>query len=348
MKMNKKIITAAAAVIAVLVLFLPGSAQFADWKTELTELLAKKKDYWGAAVYLESHMKEVSAADKPFAWLTMAFCGNGFGDKALENRWITAFFETYKGNTDVFPLPDMVLNREIGDYLRAWRRKYPVILRTGLIRDRAFENSSLPDRVTVGVEMSVSVNYRLMHKDQMLRGGVLAQGLNFIRIPAAGLFDKSGVHRYSLDMKSGDLTIQKEIVLDITCQRPDDSGQATDKMRETGYGVAMFIENRLIAFHKKTVKRHRLSRAQMDRNLRLGDRLVGRPPDPLDIEGKQFERASIPILAIPVMAYKYLKPKLKKKKKKVVKTFDSLSVTYLIEVNGVEKPLDASITLRLE
>jgi hypothetical protein len=80
----------------------------------------------------------------------------------------------------------------------------------------------------------------------------------------------------------------------------------------------------------------------------MGDRLTGRPPDPLDIEGKSFERASLPILALPLMAYKYLKPKLKKKKKKIVKTFNNMSVTYLIEVDGVEKPLDASITLRLE
>ncbi len=371
--------------VAVLSLFITCAAGYADWKVELTHLLAKKKDFQAAFHLLETNLSTMDDVDKPFGYLTLAYCGYKLLDKELENRWISDFFETYKGNTDLFPLTDYALNREIGNYLREWRKKYPLITQIGLIKDSAFNRSALPDHLTLGIEISNDTHYRLLYKKwaaptpqddtqsaekirgsenvhfshtfspginkkEVAAGGLLREGFNFIEIPAARLFNESETHHYILDLKAGDLTVHKEIELNITCHRPDNSGQVKDKIRKSGYGVAMFIQNRLIAIHKKSVKHHRLSWEEKDRQKIRGDILTGRPPDPLGTEEKELQRVSFPVLSIPVSFFKRLiKPKLKEEPKKQIKTFNHLAATFLIkDSEGIEKPLDVTITFKLE
>ena len=112
----------------------------------------------------------------------------------------------------------------------------------------------------------------------------------------------------------------------------------------------MFIQNRLIAYHRKSVKHRRLSWEEKDKQKRRGDWLTGRPPDPLGTEEKELQRMSFPVLAIPVSFFKrFRKPKLKEKPKKQIKTYNHLAATFLIkDSEGIEKPLDVKITLKLE
>jgi len=370
--------------VAVLSLFITCTAGYADWKVELTHLLANKKDFQAAVHLLETNLNTMDNVDKPFGYLTLAYCGHKLLDKELETRWINDFFETYKGNTDLFPLTDYALNRKIGNYLREWRKKYPLITRIGLFKDSAFNRSALPDHLTLGIEISNDTHYRLLYKrvapaaqdatlpadeskdsenvhfshtffpdinkEGVAAGGLLRKGFNFIEIPAARLFNESKTHHYILDLKAGDLTVHKEIELTITCHRPDNSGQVKDKIRKSGYGVAMFIQNRLIALHKKSVKHHGLSWEEKDRQKRRGDILTGRPPDPLGTEEKELQRASFPLLSIPLPFFKRsIKPKLKENPEKQIKTFNHLATTFLIkDSEGIEKPLDVTITFTLE
>ncbi len=440
--------------VALLAIFITCAAVHADWKTELTRLLANKKDYKAAFYFLETNLNSIDNIDKPFGYLTLAYCGHKLLDKELETRWISIFFETYKGNTDLFPLTDYALNRKIGNYLREWRKKYPSITQIGLIKDSTFNRSALPGHLTLGIEVSNETHYRLLYKrvapaaqdatlpadksensvkvhfshtfspginkkgaapptqdatspaderensakvhfsdtfspginkkgaapptqdatspaderensakvhfspklfpainkEEVAAGGLLRKGFNFVEIPADRLFKRSDTHRFILDLKAGDLIVHKEIELNIICDLPANSGQVKDKIRESGYGVAMFIQNRLIAFHKKSVKHRRLSWEENDRQKRRGDILTGRPPDPLGTGEKELQRASFPVLAIPVSFFKRLiKPKLKKKPKKQIKTFNHLASTFLIkDSEGTEKPLDVTVTLKLE
>ncbi len=342
--MNKK-------TIAVLVLFFIAAAYpvYAGWKTDLTRLMAKEKNYPAAVQLLETALNTVTVNDRPFVWLALAYCSHQLEDKKSEAKWITGFFEIYKGVTDVFPLTDKALRRKIGDYMRAWRRKYPLLVQTGLLKDSSFKSSRLPRYLTLAVEMGMSTHYRLVYKEKVVSAGIMKKGFNFIELPAAPLFERSDSHVFALDLKAGDLIVQKEIVLDIACRYPENSGQMKEPVRKSGFGVAMFIENRLVAYHKKSVKVRRLSPMETDKMMRRADRLTGRPPNPLDIEEKSLQRASIPVLAIPVLAYKYLiKPKLKKKKK-IIKTFTHLEATFLtIDEDDIENPLDVEITMRVK
>lgn len=342
-KMNKK------ALAAIVLFFIAAGSLFcADWTTDLTRLMAEEKDYRGAVQLLETALNAVDINDRPFVWLTLAYCSHKLGDKKAEAKWITGFFEIYKGVTDVFPLPHSALNREIGDYMRAWRQKYPLVVQTGLLKDSSFKGSALPKYLTLAVEMGMSTNYRLVYGEKVVSAGIMQKGFNFIELPAAPLFERSGTHLFTLGLKAGDLIVQKEIVLDIKCRYPENSGQMKPQVRKSGFGVAMFIENRLVAYHKKSVKIRSLSFMETDKMMRNADRLTGRPPNPLDIEEKSLQRASIPVLAIPMLAYKhFVKPKLKKKKK-VIKTFTHLEATFLKkDQDDIENPLDVEITMRV-
>jgi len=345
-KMNKKTI---AAVVLFVIVFVFISAAFlfgAGWTTDLTRLMAEEKDYRGAVRLLETALNAVDINDRPFVWLTLAYCNHKLEDKKAEAKWITGFFEIYKGVTDVFPLTHYALNREIGDYMRAWRRKYPLVVQTGLLKDSSFKGSLLPKYITLAVEMGMSTDYRLVYGEEVVSAGIMQKGFNFIELPAAPLFERSETHVYTLALKAGDLIVQKEIVLAIKCRYPENSGQMKPHIKKSGFGVAMFIENRLVAYHKKTVKVRRLSPMETDRMMRNADRLTGRPPNPLDMEEKSLQRASIPVLAIPMLAYKHLiKPKLKKKKK-IVKTYTHLEATFLKKnQDDIENPLDVEITM---
>lgn len=345
--MNKKAI--AAVVFFFIVLFFIAAAfpVYADWKTDLARLLAEEKDYGGAKQLLETGLSTVPMNDRPFAWLTLAYCCHKLGDKKSEAKWITGFFEIYKGLSDVFPLTDIALNRQIGDYMREWRRKYPLVIQTGLLKDGSFKGTHVPKYLTLAVEMGKSTHYRLVYKEKVVSAGIMQKGFNFIELTAAPLFERSDTHIYTLDLKAEDLIVQKEIVLNITCRYPENSGQMKAPVRKSGFGVAMFVENRLVAYHKKSVKVRRMSYEDTDKMMRNADRLTGRPPNPLDIEEKSLQRASFPVLAIPMLAYKHLiKPKLKKKKKKIIKTFTHLEATFLKkDQDDIENPLDVEITM---
>jgi len=339
-KMNKKTIA------AVVLFFIAAVPLFcADWTTDLTRLLVEEKDHRGAVQLLETALNAVPVNDRPFVWLTLAYCCHRLDDKKNETKWISGFFEIYKGVSDVFPLKDKTLNRQIGDYMREWRRKYPLVVQIGLLKDSSFKGSLPPKYITLAVEMGMSTDYRLVYGEKVVSAGIMQKGFNFIELPAAPLFERSETHVYTLALKAGDLIVQKEIVLDIKCRYPENSGQMKPHIKKSGFGVAMFIENRLVAYHKKTVKVRRLSRMETDKMMRNADRLTGRPPNPLDMEEKSLQRASIPVLAIPMLAYKHLiKPKLKKKK--VIKTFTHLEATFLKkDQDDIENPLDVEITM---
>ena len=357
---------------------------YADWKTELTLLLTNKKDYKAAFFFLETNLNSIDNVDKPFGYLTLAYCGHKLLENELETRWINDFFEIYKGNTDLFPLTDDALNRKIGDYLREWRKKYLLITNFGLIKDNAFNRSTLPGHLTLGIEISNDAHYRLLYKrvapaaqdailpadesensvnvhfsrklsqsinkGEVAAGGLLRKGFNFVEIPADRLFKRSDTHHFVLDLKEGDLNVHKEIELNIICDLPANSGQVKDTIRKSGYGVAMFIQNRLIAFHKKSVKYRKLSWEEKDKQKRRGDWLTGRPPDPLGTEEKELQRMSFPVLSIPVSFFKRsIKPIVKEKPKKQIKTYNHLAATFLIkDSEGIEKPLDVAIILKLK
>lgn len=228
------------------------------------------------------------------------------------------------------------------------RKQDTFISKFGLMKSTFFKQSRLPGELSLGLVCRGSAHYRLIYKDNIVDGGELREGLNFINIPTSGLFKQPGSHHYTLDLKTPSETIKRIILLDIDCHSPTNSGQVRDEVRETGYGLAVFIENKMLAYHKKTVKHRQLNTIELSRRNTKLDRMGNHAPDPLDPMGKKYERASIPVLALPFLAYKHLlKPKLEKKKVRIPKLYKHLAKTFLVRENKTDKPLDVEISVEI-
>ncbi len=232
------------------------------------------------------------------------------------------------------------------DRRRGQRKPDPYIARIGLVKGGLFDTSKLPKLLVLGVESKEEVNYRLVKGEQVLEGGRLVKGMNFVDIPARRLLTRAGTHYYALDLQKGEETYRKEIRLDITCYRSGNSGQVKEDIRDAGYGLAVFVSNQLLAYHKKTVRYRQLSFQDKTRQAMHLDHLSRRAPDPHNMLGEKYQRASIPVLALPFMAYKLIKKAKEKSKPKKVKTYGRLSGTYLVRENGRDNvPLDVAIVL---
>ncbi|MCP4147995.1 MAG: TonB C-terminal domain-containing protein [bacterium] len=227
-------------------------------------------------------------------------------------------------------------------------QKNPFIARLGLLKGKGFDSTTLPGWLSLGLDMRTNVFYRLLYKESAIASGIMQEGFNTIEIPTAQLFRGSGSHEFLLELKNEDSIVKEKIRLEIKCSSPQNSGLVKNEIVESGYGVAMFLENQLIVFHKKSIpyKRMRVSRADKALNERRAE--MSGAPDPFDVTGEgQFAGASLDVLSLARLAYKAIKPKKKKEKKKI-KLYQTLMASYLQKApghTGDDQPMEIAISL---
>lgn len=249
---------------------------------------------------------------------------------------------------------------------KSWEKEPPpfklpinsLISSLGLVKGTLFTGSKLPQNLVLGIEVPKNIYFRLISEDRSVAAGILQEGFNFIEIPTAGLFKQSGVHKYTLDLRAGETgetgeTMQSlPFLLDIQCDLQSNSGQVREEVRKVGFGLALFVQNRLVAFHKKSIRFRSLLPQEQSRRERQMQVMGRGADDPLQFMGEQHPQAVVPIIPMAVLAYKYLlKPALKKKVEEMVKvkpdTFDRVSGTFLVkDAEGVESPLDVMIIIK--
>ncbi|MCP4217403.1 MAG: hypothetical protein GY765_22360, partial [bacterium] len=323
---------------------------YADWSGELSRLLAAK-NYRTADTFLEANQNEIFQRDKAFVRLASAYIAAKSGNKEEERKHIIDFFETYGGMADTFPLSNDRVNKQIGNYLRAWRKSYPMVFRFGFVRGPAFDRSILPVRIPLGIEVGKACNYRLLHGSAIVGAGVLQKGFNLLTLPVEGLLMRSGNHDFYLEFKLRGFILRRRLVLDVASRFLGNSRQVKEEHKRQGYGVSMSIENHTVATHTKASRLPQKSVKEEIRDRVRLNRQGRRPPDPFDITGtKKYRRMSLPVLALPVLAFKHLiKPFFKKKKKKrkkakPVPTFNRLESIFLApNAHGEEQPLALSV-----
>lgn len=237
-----------------------------------------------------------------------------------------------------------------------------LISKMGLLKRDLFKELARPEHLVLGVDITQDVYYRLMYKEQAVAVGTLQKGFNSIKIPTAGLFKKSGSHRYDLDLKTGDLVHKQTFVLDIQCYFPDDFEQEQKKdtivkeeeLPSTGYGLTLFISSRALAYHKKSVRYRPL--VNMER-VKKGDveLYARRPEDPVQFMDQHQPQTGVPVLPLAFLAYKHLvRPAFKKKGKTggvrevKIETFDRVTGTFLVkDSKGIEKPIDVVVMIKV-
>ena len=126
-----------------------------------------------------------------------------------------------------------------------------VVVEIGLIGERTGRTFAPPEKLVIGIEISVEAYYKFSDKENVIKGGLLKRGLNIVDIEAIGLFEKSGAHVYFLDLKVGDLILKKEIEIDIQLDSPGVDSGTQSQARDPEYELSMFVGNQLIVTGKK-------------------------------------------------------------------------------------------------
>jgi len=103
-----------------------------------------------------------------------------------------------------------------------------VVTDISLVPDRINDGLNRPTKLVLGVEMAKNAYYKLSDAEEVIKGGLFHRGLNLLTIENSQLFERSATLSYFLDLKVDELTLRKEIEIDIQM----DSGENERKIKE--------------------------------------------------------------------------------------------------------------------
>lgn len=225
---------------------------------------------------------------------------------------------------------------------------FPLVTDIGFVGKETRKGFDPPDKLMIGLELSRSAYYKFADDKSVIKGGLLKKGLNLIDVKTGDLFTESGVHKYFLDLKAGDLTLRKEIEIDIQVDSAAEEPERQSQVYHNtpGYELSMFVGDRLIVSGQKSSLRE----------LKMN---IEKPPLPAgygpfyEVE-KEFKtplRNSISIIDMAALTYSMIKKLIDKKKmaktEKVVQIHQQLTATFLRrDSEGAAREVQAVITLR--
>jgi len=226
----------------------------------------------------------------------------------------------------------------------------PLVRDIGLIGDESSKDFVSPDKLIIGVDVSRDVLYKLSDEENVIKAGLFTRGLNTVEIDAGALFLESGTHLYFLDLKAGDLTLRKEIEIDIQL---DSSGVDSGTPRlvkepESEYELSLFIGDKLIVSGRKSLPE------ELSFNVQLPPLPDGYGPFyEIEKEYKNPLRNSFSILDAIGAGYSLIKSIIdKKKKQKItvpVQKHEQLTATFMRrDSEGTAKETTAVISLKVK
>ncbi len=183
----------------------------------------------------------------------------------------------------------------------------PAVARIGLLDVGDLVLAAPPPRLTLGVEMRHALSYRLFQGDELVAGGGLHPGMNRLPLPVADLLAVGGQRDFRLELLENGVGRELPVSLRALVEKPANSGQVPDGLRAAGFGVALFMDNRLLAWQSRPLSCPVYSRNERERRDRALQRRLGLPPDPLRREERELQKASVPVMALPMLAWRALR-----------------------------------------
>ena len=226
----------------------------------------------------------------------------------------------------------------------------PLVKDIGLLGDESSKDFAPPDKLKIGVDISREALYKLSHEENVIKAGIFKRGLNTVEIDAEDLLLESGTHVYFLDLKAVDLTLRKEIEIDIQL---DSSGVDSGTPRlikepEPEYELSLFIGEKLVISGRKLLSE------ELSFNVEL-------PPIPdgygpfyeIEKEYKNPLRNSFSILDAIGVGYFLIKKMIDKKKMqkqvKPVQKHEQLTATFMRrDSEGAAREVTAVISLKVK
>ena len=221
---------------------------FGDWKTEAAAHLVNRDYKEAIDVLLRNFKKDVP---NPIISGLLAYSYNRLDSKNEEYKWLQEYFENYRGTEIIFFFLDNSTYGDISNYIKTWKRKYPLITELALIDSEIYKRSTPPDKIVIGVDIENPAYYKLSDGKKIIKGGLFNRGFNSFSLAAHELWENSGSHIYILDLKAEDLLLKKELEIDIQLDSQVVTKKADEKARDIEYNLSMFIGDELIISSKK-------------------------------------------------------------------------------------------------
>jgi hypothetical protein len=319
---------------------------FGAWRTEVAAYLGSA-EYREAGDYLLSQYQSLEPADKPEASALLAFIFNKQGDSISAQRWLLEYFDTQAGANTDFSFLDVAAEGEVTAFVNGWRLKYPRLSGAYLITHKGENFISPPPDLVIGLEAPVEILYKFSDENGPQQGGLLHRGLNLITLEAQGLFDTSGTHVLTLDFKSGDIRLRKELALEVRLS-VEPASAAPPRTMDLEYSLKLFVGGNQVASSRKTGRdKNPLDLDIPPVNLRANP--MFKPPhsnDPFDPDNR-----GVSILEAINLAYGLLKDLFKNKQQPYQSSIEKqTSVTYNYFQAGPEgnreNQVSAVVTLR--
>jgi hypothetical protein len=289
-------------------------AAFAQWREEAAKLIGADKQYAKAAEGIERRWAEIPKAERGEAAALLAYCANRAGDGQTELRWIVEYFETYLTNDGGFVFLDLITQSDVIGFLNGWRSKFPWVSGISLIKGVGNEIIMPEGIIPLAIEASNAALYKFSENGTVLKAGVLNPGFNIIGLDANTLFLASGRHLYTLEIRSANLILTKEIGLDVdvAAARPKPIPQTQAQAgRPLEYRLTLYINGQAIWTNQKTIRTIPLTIDVKPSNLKYGFK-----PDYMLNRDKPDMSNSLDLVQAVSVLYKLLKDLLTKRKDK--------------------------------
>jgi hypothetical protein len=254
--------------VAMVFLLAAASVLRADWKSELVSRLGRDPDYRAAYEFLAEESKTLEGEDRQTAVLILPFLAEKLGDRVLERDLAAEYFETYRDNDPDFGFLDEYTLRDFVPFWVTWKRIYPLVYDVNLLSYARTPATGLPGSVDVGLELLNDAFYRISLGPYILEGGYWPKGFHILTIPLRGLFDRSDIYDFVLDLKAGDIVCRRSILVRIDVAdlaassafppRPKDDARPapglTLKQVQEGE-ISLYVDNKLVLKSRKIAPR---------------------------------------------------------------------------------------------
>lgn len=292
----------------------------ADWKTDLNARLGRNPDYKAAWDILVEASKTLEGADKQTAAFILPFLAARLEDRSAEGSLVSDYLETYLDNYPDFGFLEEYALRGLLSFWAAWERLYPLVHDLNLLSYARTPATGLPASVDVGLELSNEAFYRVSLGPYILEGGFWPKGYHILTIPLSGLFSRSDVYEFTVDLKAGELIVRKPLrlqvdIADIAASRGEAPGEvfapppSTAPRRPIQEGeISVYIDGKLVLKSRKIAARPAPFSFPLGGPLMQGQKPYMPPPgrDPMLAPG-------VSVLDALALAYKAIKDLVGKK-----------------------------------
>jgi len=295
-----------------------------DWKTELNSHLGRNPDYRAAWNFLTAEIQKLQGDDRQAAAFILPFLAAKLENKAAERDLVADYFETYLDNYPDFGFLEDYALRGLLNVWAGWERLYPLLHDLNILSYSRTPPTGLPASVDIGLELLNDAFYRVSLGPYVLEGGYWPKGFHILTIPLSGLFNRSDVYEFTVDLKAGDLIVRKPIRLQVDIADIATPGPAPRDMfapapltapaRPIEEGaISLYIDGKLVLKSRKIAPRAAGFTFPLGGPLMQGQKPYMPPPtnDPMTMGG-------VDVLSALALAYKAFKDLVAKKPPKPV------------------------------